>query len=161
MGGGLMMCGEECVNTATDQNNCGACGRTCEDAEYQYPDGAPENYLGTFCGGAGCGVTTLDNRSTVGPLTRFTCDSVCESMATYDGAPMRCVQKCSHSMPSTVDHVYRFGDGTAGGFAHYRSLGGDHRTVLPLDCDETPSAVIGIDPLRDYVSQNCCCEAVE
>jgi hypothetical protein len=87
MCGGLASCNGNCVNTQTDNSNCGTCGNAC--AVGQTCSGGMCKCSGQFtsCGNA-CVNTTSDPRNCGG------CGTVCGSAAPFCG-PTGCTASCS------------------------------------------------------------------
>jgi hypothetical protein len=90
---GGTLCGNQCVNTATDPNNCGSCGnvctggKTCQSRQCECPSG-------TIACGSQCCTSGQTCQSGV-------CSSGCPSGQTACGG--RCVANCDPSTPQVLN----------------------------------------------------------
>ncbi len=105
-GGGTTKCGEQCVDTNTDENNCGECGKPCESGQNCIAGLCDLNCGGgtTKCNGA-CVQLAID------PNNCGSCGNACGP--TSDCLAGVCTPKCTSPLPTAL-FSDTFADGSKG-----------------------------------------------
>jgi hypothetical protein len=135
------ICKGSCLDTRTDNANCGGCGLTCGlTATGQAPQV-------TACRTGQCGTPRASS------TTRESCDSVCAKYQ-HSGKPMVCTAVCSY-MGSTDNTPY-FGNWNEAGQTVY--TGSSLTTALP-SCASVPPANNPNFANDPFTKVNCCCKA--
>ncbi len=114
---------QRCIDTQTDVNNCGQCGRDCSAA---LPSGVNQDALkGLTCQGGQCqaqidGIAIEDCTSSSDPRCAMTCDQICQAQNLVPCAPSETVSEC----------------GLAGGCAGYE-IGSPSLCFVSVGCTGT------------------------